>query len=59
MTTEKYEKLPPEEKEHSAKCQNVTKSLIAEAWTKFCSITPTMSTGRTFNIQAQKSCNVS
>jgi len=55
MTADEYEQLPPEEKERFAKCSDVPKSLIGEAWTKCFSTTPTISTARTFSIPARKS----
>jgi len=54
MTADEYEQLPPEEKERFAKCSDVPKSLIGEAWTKCC-FTAITSTARTFSIPARKS----
>ncbi len=56
MTTDEFEKLPPEEKEHFAECAECGECLIDEAWTKWC-FTKTTSTGRTFSIPARKSCD--
>jgi len=54
MTLDEYEQLPLKEKEHFATCSECGEIFDRpKAWTKCCSIIPTISSALTFSMAAR------